>query len=346
MSKPRTVVAWVLAGACPTIACFPTPKSTEAIAYGSSTTGIELGGSDDSPYVGSSDGSTAGVAPPADLGDASSASGSSGGDGTTTAGTSGDGGWDTGGDPPPGFPGVEPFGDDVRELDLVGRWSLPWDPTGVASVTLDIADDGAFSWIERDPACGTTATAAGSMWVSGSQLVLHFDAWDKPTPWDTESAIGVDIAPPYRMRVGYVPMGGFLGLAAPEGMVAFAPWQGRAYVRLDATVGATGNWAAETELWAIPPDEASPALIVRDRYDATLSGTAPAVQVRGRTWWWPDAGAAEPDDAHSGPWSDDTPGNTAGAATILGAPYAYDAAGLFSFAADRSFKLGVTGPCG
>ncbi len=339
-------MASVTVGVVLVAGCFPAPKSDTALAD-SGTGGIDLGGSDESPFGSESGGSTGGAQGSSGGGDTTGTATTAAQDGT---GSSGDGdtggGWDTdGGELPPGFPGVEPFGDDVRELDLVGVWTLPWQPVGVPNVTLTIDAAGDFTWSEYDAACVREGGGDGFLWVSSGQLVLHFDAWDQPLPWDTEAALGVAVEAPFRTRLGYTPMGGYLGLAAPERMTAIAPWSGRAYVRLDGGSGGAGAWAAESELWAIPDGESSPTLLVRDRYDATLSGSAPASLSLTRTWWWP-ATVADAPVVQFGPWSDDTPGNTAGAATVLSILHAYDPTGLFTFTADRSFKLAAASPCG
>jgi hypothetical protein len=329
--------------------CFASPKLDEDPSDGGSS-GIGLDGSDSAPYV-----PTTSAAATDSRGESSSdGSGSTsvvGSDTTEGSGSADDGASEsTGGDPwneddvPAGFPGIEPFGDDVRELDLVGSWTMPWDPTGVADIELAIADDGSFVWHERAADCSEVGIASGTMWVAGSQLVMHFASWDKRAPWDSEGEIAVTIDPPYRMRLGYSPMGGYLGISAPAELTAVADWSGRGYLRLDAGSGGGGNWGAEAELWAVPPGESGPLLIARDRFDAHL-GSGDAQLVHGRTWWWPQQ-LARPDDAAAGPWSDDTPGNVAGAATVLGVMHAYDAVGLLSFAADRSFKLGITSDCG
>ncbi len=246
---------------------------------------------------------------------------------------------------PPGYPTDQPFGDDVRELDLIGRWLMPWTPEGQAHVELRVADDGGFEWIERAADCSETGSATGNLWVEGTQLALSVAVWDKVAPWDTMAATGVEFEPPYRMRIGYTPMGGYLGLAGPRDLIAMAAWEGRAYSRLDVSAGVNGVWAAESELWATPPGEQVPALVVRDRFDATVPQTSVAVLAHSRSWWWPEGPVAAQDEQSNGPWTDDTPGNLAGAATILGVLHAYDGVGLLSFVGDRSFKLGVPSPC-
>lgn len=325
-----------------TAACFPAPKPDGDVMVG--TTGIEAVGSDDAPYTTGTvaDGETT-AATDATSGDATTTSSTSSIGDSSDGGSSGDSGEP--GELPPGYPTDQPFGDDVRELDLVGRWTMPWEPAGQDHVEWVIADDGSFEWFERTAACELVGDGRGRLWVEGTQLAFAVDVWDKPTPWDTAAATGVEFAAPWRMRIGYTPMGGYLGLAAPRDLVAIAPWQGHGYSRLDATMGPTGAWAGESELWATPPDAALPVLVVRDRFDAQVPETATALLVHGRTWWWPDGPSEDAAEQVNAPWSDQTPGNLAGAATIAGVLHAYDALGLISFVADRSFKLGAAPPC-
>lgn len=336
------LVVLALAGAC-----FAAPKVDETIDDGAST-GIELGGSDGAPYQPTSSTTAAaeddGTSGALDTGGEVTADGSSTGEAEVDTGSDTTGsGWNED-DVPPGFPGTEPFGDDVRELDLVGTWTTPWAPTGVADVELVIDDDGSFVWRERAADCSDVGSASGTMWVSNGQLVMHFDAWDKRAPWDTEDALGIAIAPPYRLRIGYTPMGGYLGLSAPAGLLAIDDWSGRGYVRISVGVGALSDWAAEAELWAMPDGEPGPLLVARDRFEAHLGSSGVAQLLHARTWWYPEQSAA-PDDSEVGPWSDDTPGNTAGAATVVGVGHAYDAGGLLTFTPSRSFKLGVASDC-
>ncbi len=329
-------------------ACFPAPKGDGDIVVGSS--GIDGFGSDDAPYTTAPDDmgdtSTSGVDPSTSSSATNDAPGeSSFGDVTTGGGDDESSDSGTPGELPQGYPVDQPFGDDVRELDLVGTWVMPWVPIAVPHVVLVVAADGGFTWTERAADCSVTGSADGNLWVEGTQLAMSVATWDKTSPWDTEARIGVELDAPFRMRIGYTPMGGFLGLSAPEDMVDMAPWRGRGYSRIDASVGANGNWAAESELWATPPDEDAPVLVVRERFDAHVLDTNTATIVAARTWWYPEGPSADEPEQDGGPWSDDTPGNVAGAATIVGVPHAYDAAGLISFAADRSFKLGVVAPC-
>jgi hypothetical protein len=338
-------------------ACFPAPKGDGDIVIG--TSGIDAFGSDDAPYTTAAtdvgdDVTTEATVDPSTRGDETTdAPGDSSGGEVTTGGDVGDDSGDesstddgTPGELPPGYPVDQAFGDDVREVDLIGTWVMPWVPAAVPHVVLAIADDGSFTWTERAADCSVTGSADGNLWVEGTQLAMSVATWDKTSPWDTIDATGTEFEAPFRMRIGYTPMGGFLGMSAPEGMVDMAPWRGRGYSRIDASAGANGNWAAESELWATPPGDDTPVLVVRERFDAHVLDTSTATLVAARTWWYPEGPSADEPEQDGGPWSDQTPGNIAGAATIVGVPHAYDAAGLISFSADRTFKLGVAAPCG
>ena len=46
-----------------------------------------------------------------------------------------------------------------------------------------------------------------------------------------------------------------------------------------------GNWAAESELWATPPGDDAPVLVVRERFDAHVPDTVTATLVDTRTWF-------------------------------------------------------------
>jgi hypothetical protein len=326
-------------------ACFAAPK-VDVPDLGEGSTGISLDEGDEEPYVPTE--ATGGATTGEVEGDAtSSADDPAGSDdaGTVEPETTADAdatGTDDGGGG--SFPPAEPFGDDVRELDLVGTWTMPWEPTGVADVTIAIAADGTFTWRETEADCSDAGSASGVLWVEGSQLVVHVDAWDKKDPWDVEGALGEPLALPFRMRLGYAPMGGFLGIAAPTRLTDVEQWRGVGWVRLDAGTGPQGAWVAEAELWAIPAEASEPQLLVRDRFSATLISGGNAVVEHAWTWWWPQQGIEEV-DVDNGGWTDETPGNMAGAATIDGDLFAYDAAHMMAFATDRAFKLGVVSDC-
>jgi len=335
------------------LACFPAPKGEGDIAIG--TSGIDDFGSDDAPYTTASATPDATSTPESTADASTDAMETTGGDDapgesssavdvTTDGGGSSDDG--VPGELPPGYPIEQAFGDDVRETDLIGTWVMPWVPVAVPHVVLVVADDGGFTWTERGADCSVTGSADGNLWVEGSQLGMSVASWDKTAPWETLDATGTEFDAPFAMRIGYTPMGGFLGLAAPEGMVDMAPWEGRSYSRLDVSSGVNGNWAAESELWATPPGDDAPVLVVRERFDAHVPDTSTATLVDTRTWWYPEGPNADEPAQDIGPWSDDTPGNVAGAATIVGVAHAYDGVGLITFSGDRTFKLGVAAPCG
>jgi len=323
-------------------ACFATPKS-EVDLGDEVSTGIALDDGDEDPYAPTTDADVGSSSGAVETGDTTAAS-TDVDTGTVDPGTTGVADTGESGGERPGFPDAEPFGDDVRELDLVGSWAVPWDPTGVADVVLQIGDDGSFTWRETRADCSEAGSASGRLWVEGTQLVMHVELWDKRAPWDVEAQLGEPLVAPFRMRVGYSPMGGYLGISARRQWTDVLQWRGVGYARLDATSGPTGQWAAEAELWAIPQGEVAAQLLVRDRYEATIVAGGTALVDHGWTWWWPAQGAPE-QESESGTWSDDTPGNTAGAATIAGDPFAYDALHLMAFASDRTFKLGVVSDC-
>jgi hypothetical protein len=272
--------------------------------------------------------------------------------GTTTGdgGTDDPGETDTDGETDPGptgsFPPAEPFGDSLPETDLVGVWGSPWDTAGVDDITLTVTADGAFVWRETSADCSVDLQATGALWVEGTQLVFHVQTWDKRMPWNTQAEIGLTVAPPFRLRLGYSPMGGFLGLAGPRRLTEVHDWTGRSYDRIDAGTGPQGRWIGESELWALVAGETEPQLVVRERFSADLPGDAGATLTRERSWWWPgpDAANDEPQVGIGG-WADQTPGNVAGAATVVGVTHAYDAVHMFSFLPDESLKLGVASDC-
>jgi hypothetical protein len=330
-------------------ACFAAPE-LDVPSFGEGSTGIALDGGDEQPYVpeGSSEdeagdtegpASTSGTVDPSDT-DATTGElpGTTGVDPTVADEDSGETGIE------PVFPTPEPFGDDVRELDLVGTWTVPWDPNGVPDVMITIAADGTFTWIETEADCSPAGSASGQLWVESSQLVMHVDAWDKKDPWDVQEALGEPLAVPFRMRLGYAPMGGFLGISARKRFTDVMTWRGVGYVRVDAGSGPQGQWIGEAELWGVPAGASEPQLLVRDRYSANLLAGGAALVDHSWTWWWPEQGLEET-DAAEGDWIDQTPGNVAGAVVVDGDTLAYDATQLMSFEADRAFKLGVVSDC-
>jgi hypothetical protein len=139
-------------------------------------------------------------------------------------------------------------------------------------------------------------------------------------------------------------MGGFLGISARRQFTDVMQWRGVGYSRLAAGTGPMGSWVAEAELWAVPAGATEPQLLVRDRFSASLISGGTAILEHAWTWWWPEQGA-EQTDTNDDDWTDDSPGNVAGAATVAGDPFAYDALYLMAFAPADTFKLGVASDC-
>lgn len=333
---PQKLLAVVAANLCWFAGCISAPEPLSVL---SSVTGISLG-SDGEPYVPWSP--TTGGATTQDS--ATSV-------GMSTDATATDTATDT--SPPatggalPSFdpPGV--FGDDVRETDLIGVWTAPWEPAGQADVSLIVAATGAFTWVESVADCSQSYVATGMLWVENSQLILHVETWEKRDPWHVEAVLGGALVRPFRLRLGYSPMGGFLGVAGAATLTHVRNWQGRTFDRIAAGMGPQGSWVAEAELWALVPGELAPALIVRDRSSAELDAAGGATLTVARTWWYPgDEPVAEAPVVTNGAWVDNSPGLVAGAATVVGDSYAYDALHMFTFESSRSLRLGVVSDCG
>lgn len=257
----------------------------------------------------------------------------------------------------PGWPDPGIFGDDVQEVDLVGVWTMPWEPTDHWDSTLYVYDDGYFEWIEWSAACDELTYAGGSLWVEGTQIVMHVDAWERPLPWVTEDVIGQSFPPPFRLRLGYTVLGDSLAFAAPPGLFGQVPYPGRSYVQIEDTGDAlAGVWVAEAELFAIPEGESSPFVIVRDRYEAYLDppfpGTSEGTGTRQRIqiYYWPEPPVMTPAIYEGGNWQDLNPGQSAGAALVNGSEthaygVSYGTPSLMSWTAETSFKLGVSSDC-
>ncbi len=225
----------------------------------------------------------------------------------------------------------QPFGDDEAELDLIGTWGLPrYDFPQSWEARLTITTSGDFAWIEHDPDCEIVTEAFGTTWVENNQLVFHFDAYHGAFPWPTEAAIGQTIEAPFRVRLGYAPAGLTLGLAAPQGWTATAPWEGQALVRQTATSGPEGSWANESQLEALVEDSPTAQVILVDRYDLELRPDGTGVSTMTRTYHWPRT-FIEPPIHRDAAWADGNPGSSAGSVTINGRPFAYDAARILSF---------------
>jgi hypothetical protein len=259
--------------------------------------------------------------------------------------------------PMPGWPDPGVFGDDVQEVDLVGTWTMPWDPSEHWDSTLYVYDNGYFEWIEWSAGCEELTYVAGSLWVEGTQIVMHVDAWERPLPWATEDVIGQSFPPPFRLRLGYTVLGEYLAFAAPPGITAQAAYAGRSYLLIeDGGEALAGTWVAEAELHAIPDGESSPFVIVRDRYEAYLDapfpGTSEGTGARQRiqTYYYPEPPQMTDPIYEGGNWQDLNPGQSAGAALVDGNEQhaygpSYGATQLMSWTAETSFRLGVASDC-
>ncbi len=304
--------------------------------------------------------------------------GTQGTDGTGTDGTDGTGGTDgtmtdgTGTDTEGEeqyFPEPEPFGDDVQELDLVGTWTLHWeeldgmyvwDPLTPWNSELTINELGEFVWREIDEACMSETLATGQVWVKGSQIVMHVDTWERALPWPSLEVLGEAMDPPFRMQLSYALLGPNLGLTAPPGITETAPYDGRNYIRVDATgqyLG--GTWWGEAQMSAVPMGEMESFLMVRDTYKAFLdpdptpdempyeSTGSRSIQ---RVWWYPDPDIFEPVTFEGGGWTCLGDCGAAGQTLISGNNlYAYGQyAGvqrMSSFVSGKIFKRDVVSTC-
>lgn len=257
----------------------------------------------------------------------------------------------------PGWPDPGVFGDDVQEVDLVGVWTMPWDPTDHWDSTLYVYDDGYFEWIEWSADCDALTYASGSLWVEGTQIVMHVESWERPLPWATEDVIFETFPPPFRLRLGYTVLGEYMAFAAPPGITAVEPYAGRSYLQIeDGGDALAGTWVAEAELHAIPQGEVSPAVIVRDRYEAYLDPPFPDTsegtgeRARIQIYYYADPPLMTPAIYEGGNWQDLNPGQSAGAALVNGNEThaygpSYGALQLMSWTAETSFRLGVASDC-
>lgn len=276
-------------------------------------------------------------------------------DATTTDGTEGTT-TDTGGG---GFPDAPVFGTNVLDLDLVGVWGLNWDPASGFDSVLDVDDMGNFTWTESSADCSAQTVASGYLWVSGSQVVMHVETWDRPLPWDTEPVLGETFAPPFRMRMSFSLQGSgpddYLALAAPSRVTETAPYAGESYIRL-TTDGAFlgGTWRGEAELEAIPAGEVDPVIIVRDVYQAILDPEA-ALDPEGtgiratNTTYFPVPSATDSFDGANWTCLGGCP-QPSGTTLVDGSNlYTYGPYGgnthLLTFASGRTFRAGFESDC-
>ena len=250
--------------------------------------------------------------------------------------------------PPTGsFDPPAPFGDDVAETDLVGTWGLPrFGGEGSFSLLFALDVDGSFDWREWDDACSVVAEGSGVAWVEDNQLVLHFETFvgGEPGFWPAEASTGISIEAPFRVRLGYAPAGTALGIAAPAGLTTSFPWEGLGLLRQTPTSGPEGIWATESQLEALVPGEPSSVVIARDRYSLELRADGTGVATLARSYHWPTT-FNEPAVHWDAAWVDGTPGNVAGAVTIGGRAFAYDALRLLSFGQWDAFRSDPPGSC-
>jgi hypothetical protein len=274
---------------------------------------------------------------------------------TTTDGTDGTT-TDTGGG---GFPDAPVFGSNVLDLDLVGVWGLNWDPASGFDSVLDVDDMGNFTWTESSADCSAQTVASGYLWVSGSQVVMHVETWDRPLPWDTEPVLGETFAPPFRLRMSFSLQGSgpddYLALAAPSRVTETEPYAGESYIRL-TTDGAFlgGTWRGEAELEAIPAGEVDPVVIVRDVYQAILDPEA-ALDPEGtgiratNTTYFPVPSATDTFDGANWTCLGGCP-QPSGTTLVDGSNlYTYGPYGgnthLLTFASGRTFRAGFESDC-
>lgn len=166
------------------------------------------------------------------------------------------------------FSPVQPFGDNVQESDLIGVWNLHWDPVDRWDSELSIDDTGNFIWTETSSDCSEAHVASGVLWVEGTQVVMHVDAWDGPLPWPTMDALERSFHPPFRMRLSFTLQGSgsdvYLAFSGPDGLTRTEPYDGQSYVQV-ATAGEHlgGEWRGEAELIAVY-EGVEAEVIVRD----------------------------------------------------------------------------------
>jgi len=247
----------------------------------------------------------------------------------------------------------------VLDLDLVGVWGLNWDPASGFDSVLDIDDMGNFTWTESSADCSAQTVASGFLWVSGSQVVMHVETWDRPLPWDTEPVLGETFAPPFRLRMSFSLQGSgpddYLALAAPSRVTEAAPYAGESYIRL-TTDGAFlgGTWRGEAELEAIPAGEVDPVVIVRDVYQAILDPEA-ALDPEGtgiratNTTYFPVPSATDTFDGGNWTCLGGCP-QPSGTTLVDGSNlYTYGPYGgnthLLTFASGRTFRSGFDSDC-
>lgn len=260
----------------------------------------------------------------------------SGQDGETTSGGDDDSSGSTGA-ADAAFGPPAPFGDDLDESALVGTWTVAWNRDGTPHWSLEIADDGSFTWFEAAASCSTSATASGVLWVDDERLVLHVESWDKRDPWPVESVVGQSLRLPFRLHLDYAMAGGMLSVSGPWELTALLGWEGRVYRREPAS-GPAGTWTAGAALEAVLPGEDAPRTIVQDVYTMETLGGAVARATTQRTWTHGDSPVSQPEVTETASWYNLTPGQPQGMISIGGITHLYDAERLVAFDETRIFS--------
>lgn len=337
---------------------FPTTDPTTGPSTATwTTTGIDTTTTDDtaSSTTGTTAPDTETAGTTETTGDASTTGTDSSSGTDSSGGSTGD--TDGGGDVE--FPPLGVFGDDVTEVDLVGTWSLQWEPDGTTwDSVLEIDMSGNFIWRETSADCSVDTLATGVLWVEPGQIVMHVDTWERALPWDTLGIAGQDFPAPFRLRMSYGLLGPNLGLTAPDGITETEPFTGRAYLQ-DAFDGKFigGTYVGEAELLAAFQGDLTPTVIVRDRWTAKLDAEPDIVPEstgivwRDQIYWGLDPPVATPQIFESGNWTCLDGCTLPNGATLIngGNLYAYGAYGgyqrMMTFASGRSFKRDVDTDC-
>ena len=273
--------------------------------------------------------------------DGGSGSDTDGGSGESTGDTAGESaGESTGGDDI-GFPTPEPFGDHVVELDLVGTWRVPTDPSAPGyELSLSIDAAGKFEWIEYDDACVTIREGTGVLWVNGAALVMLFQSFTDTAPWDVQSRFGWDAQAPFLIRAGYAPVLGHIAITAPAAMRIAAPWGSLGYTRTVGGTTAEDVWVAESELWAIPPGKSQAELVARDRHELAIAD-GDAWHVIYHLWFEDGEQIADPTEYYLESYSD----GGLGYVTVDGEDYVYVGSSMASWEPGDNFQKNAPGAC-
>ena len=259
-------------------------------------------------------------------------------DGSTTDGTTGT----TGGDPLDAFETPQPFGDQVQETDLIGTWNLPTDGSQPGySMSLTIDENGAFVWEELDDFCMTVRLGTGVLWVAGSQLVMLFETFTDPAPWDVATQFGWDAEAPFLIRASYGPVLGHIAVTITPQMRVSAPWNSLGVARTVGGTTALDIWVGESELWDVPPGETVADIIARDRYTLDVVAGPTATLTYNRWWYEGGIQTAEPAVVEVLPYTDDMVGHL----TLDGEAFTYLGARMASFEPGDNFQLDAPSAC-